>query len=209
MLTHFAYVFEGGHEFAELVLNGDWHSANAELWGCSRNDAKTHLYALLYSAGATKLGAILGKDARVGKRNKDRFMRRYACYHMLVKTLEDELKRNGGYIYGLDGRRFYVRAAKDVLNTCLQGNSAILFKHWMLACEQERVEFVEKHNVDLRQIISFHDELQYELYSDDLTLAAEWGAVVTKCATDVGKRFNLNVPISAEAKFGLSWRDTH
>lgn len=209
MLTHFAYVFEGGHEFAELVLNGDWHSANAELWRCSRNDAKTHLYALLYSAGATKLGAILGKDARVGKRNKDRFMKRYACYHMLVKSLEDELKRNGGYIYGLDGRRFYVRAAKDVLNTCLQGNSAILFKHWMLTCEQARVEFVEKHNVDLRQIISFHDELQYELYSDDLTLAAEWGAVVTKCATDAGKRFNLNVPIAAEANYGRSWAETH
>ena len=47
MLTHFAYRFEGGHEFAELVLNGDWHSANAELWGCSRNDAKTELYALV------------------------------------------------------------------------------------------------------------------------------------------------------------------
>ena len=163
----------------------------------------------MYNAGPAKLGAILGKDAKVGKRNKDRFMKKYGCYLMLVKSLEDELKRNGGYIYGLDGRRFYVRAAKDVLNTTLQGNSAIVFKHWMLTCEQARVEFVEKHNVDLRQIIGFHDELQYELYSDDPTLAAEWGAVVTKCATDVGKKFNLNVPIAAEANYGRSWDETH
>ena len=54
-----------------------------------------------------------------------------------------------------------------------------------------------------------HDELQYELYSDDLTLAAEWGAVVTKCATDVGKRFNLNVPIAAEFKYGKNWASCH
>jgi hypothetical protein len=209
MLTHFAYRYEGGPEFAELVLNGDWHSANAELWGCSRNDAKTHLYALLYSAGATKLGAILGKDARVGKRNKDRFMKRYACYHMLVKTLEDELKSNGGYIYGLDGRRFYVRAAKDVLNTCLQGNSAILFKSWMIQCEYERRSFVRERNVQLHQILAYHDELGYELYSDDPILAKEWGDITIDTARKAGESFNLNVPIAAEAKFGLSWRDTH
>jgi len=46
MLTNFCYEFEGGPEFAELVLNGDWHSENAKLWMCDRNDAKTELYAL-------------------------------------------------------------------------------------------------------------------------------------------------------------------
>lgn len=209
MLTHFAYRYEGGPEFAELVLHGDWHSENAELWGCSRNDAKTHLYALLYNAGPAKLGAILGKDARVGKRNKDRFMKRYACYHMLVKTLEDELKSNGGYIYGLDGRRFYVRAAKDVLNTCLQGNSAILFKHWMLMCEQERSKFIEEHGVEVRQILAYHDEIGDELYCDNEDLANKWGGIATKCAEEIGKRFNLNVPIAAEYRVGTNWSECH
>ena len=209
MLTNFCFQFEGGPEFAELVLHGDWHSENAELWVCSRNDAKTELYALVYNAGPAKLGAILGKDAKVGKKNKDRFMRRYPCYHMLVKSLEDELKRNGGYIYGLDGRRFYVRAAKDVLNTCLQGNSAIVFKHWMLACQSERAAFMERNLVELRQIIAYHDELQDELYCDSEDLANEWGNIATKCAAEVGKKFNLNVPIAAEYKIGTNWADCH
>ena len=46
MLTNFCFQFEGGPEFAELVIHGDWHSENAELWWCSRDDAKTELYAL-------------------------------------------------------------------------------------------------------------------------------------------------------------------
>ena len=209
MLTHFAYRFEGGPEFAELVLHGDWHSENAKLWDCSRNDAKTHLYGLMYGAGAAKLGAILGRSATVGKRNKDRFMKRYGCYHMLQKSLEEELKRNGGCIFGLDGRKFYVRSAKDVLNTCLQGNSAILFKNWMIQCEYARRSFVREKRVQLHQILAYHDELGHELYSDDPILAKEWGDIAIDTARKVGESFNLNVPISAEAKCGLSWRDCH
>ena len=163
----------------------------------------------MYNAGPAKLGAILGKDAKVGKRNKDRFMKKYGCYLMLVKSLEDELKRNGGYIYGLDGRRFYVRAAKDVLNTGLQGNSAIVFKHWMLVCQAERAAFMERNLVELRQIIAYHDELQDELYCDSEDLANEWGNIATKCAAEVGKKFNLNVPIAAEYKIGTNWADCH
>lgn len=209
MLTHFAYRYEGGPEFAELVLHGDWHSENAKLWGCSRNDAKTHLYALLYNAGPAKLGAILGQGANVGKRNKDRFMKRYSCYHMLVRDLEHELKANGGFIYGLDGRKFYVRNAKDVLNTCLQGNSAIVFKNWMIQCDRLRRSFVREKKVELYQIIGYHDECQYELYSDDESLGNEWGSLTTKEAGVVGVSFNLNVPIAAAFKCGKSWNETH
>ena len=49
---------------------------NAEIWRCSRNEAKTERTALMYNAGPAKLGAILGKDAKVGNKNKDRSMRR-------------------------------------------------------------------------------------------------------------------------------------
>ena len=39
-----------------FVAGVDMHQANADNWGVSRADAKTGLYAILYSAGATTVG---------------------------------------------------------------------------------------------------------------------------------------------------------
>ncbi len=43
--AHGAYQFPGGPEFAELITVGDFHSSNAGLWNCSRENAKAELYA--------------------------------------------------------------------------------------------------------------------------------------------------------------------
>lgn len=209
MLCHFCYHYTGGKEFAELVLNGDWHSANASLWGCTRDEAKTHLYALLYNAGATKLGAILGKGAHVGRKNKDKFMKVYKCYHELVNELEKQYEINGGFLYGLDGRKFYVRNKKDLLNTLLQGNSAIIFKNWMIECNKASKRFSRDNNSELYQIISYHDEVQHELYSDNRELANAWGTITVSLAKEVGRSFKLNVPLSAEYSVGRNWSETH
>lgn len=163
----------------------------------------------MYNAGPAKLGAILGKGPNVGKRNKNRFMKKYKCYSDLVKDLEKALEANGGYIYGIDGRRFYVRNKKDVLNTVLQGNSAIIFKTWMVGLEKKRLEFQEKYGVKLRQILAYHDELGFELYEDNPTLAKLWGDICIEEARKVGEEFELNIPIGAEAKVGYNWAETH
>jgi hypothetical protein len=209
MLCHFAFGFTGGPEFAAMVARGDWHDENAALWKCSRNDAKTELYALMYSAGATKLGAILGKGPEVGRRNKDRFMKRYKCYHELVQALEAAYEKNGGFIYGLDGRKFYVRNKKDLLNTLLQGNSAIIFKNWMIELYKRARVFEEEHGVSLEQIIAMHDETQWELYSEYMELAKKWGEIAVATAKEIGERFQLNVPLGAEAKCGGDWAECH
>jgi len=47
-LAHGCFPFPGGPDFAKLVLtdqDGGWHQANAKLWNCSRENAKTELYA--------------------------------------------------------------------------------------------------------------------------------------------------------------------
>jgi len=163
----------------------------------------------MYGAGPAKLGATLGKSAAVGKRNKDKFMKAYKCYHQLVAALEAQYEKNGGFIHGLDGRKFYVRSKKDTLNTLLQGNSAIIFKNWMIACDQAKVDFRYSHNVELRQILAYHDELGDELYSDKIEIAQEWGKIVEGLASDVGRKFKLKVPIDAVANIGITWEDVH
>ena len=211
MLGHFCTPYDGGAEFAKLITTGDWHSANAALWGCSRNDAKTFLYALMYGAGPLKLGNILGESKASGKRKKEAFFRAYGPYDDLTKALEKAVDENDGFIRGLDGRRLYVRAKKDALSTCLQGNAAIVFKRWMV---ESHVKVVSQYpRGDVKQIIAYHDELQYEFVStpglDNKENAELFGQKVVKVAKEVGISFNLHVPIDAEAKVGKNWKECH
>jgi DNA polymerase I-like protein with 3'-5' exonuclease and polymerase domains len=66
MLGHFLARFDGG-EYADIVVNGDVHSKNRELFGypadkpgekIERNYAKTTIYAMIYGGGDEKIGSI-------------------------------------------------------------------------------------------------------------------------------------------------------
>ena len=206
MLGHFCVPYPGGRQFAELITQGDWHSENAKLWGCDRNDAKTELYALMYGAGPLKLGNILGKSAGVGRKNRDDFFRVYKPYADLTDALEEALEANGGWIRALDGRRLYVRNKKDVLSSCLQGNAAIIFKLWMNKVHEE---VLPRWNMTIKQLIAYHDELQFEFVSSSVKDANIFGSHVVEAAKRVGESLDLKVPIDAEHKVGKSWRDTH
>lgn len=205
MLAHGCYPFVGGPEFAALVTTGDWHSANAAMWKCCRNDAKTELYALMFGAGGQKLGNILGVSAAQGLANKKKFMDTYKPYFDLTKKLEAEYEKNNGWIQGIDGRRLYVRAKKDCLNTYTQGNSAILFKEWCLRLRDLR----RKSSVRIEQLIAYHDETQNEVYSSDKGLAEIFGWDCEQAAVAVGEYFNLNIKVEAEAKVGMNWAECH
>jgi len=204
MLAHFCHPYPGGPEFGELVTEGDWHSENAKLWRCERNDAKTELYALMYNAGPQKLGNILGRSKKEGAKNKADFMRKYSPYAELVRDLERELEQNDGYIMGLDGRRLYVRNKKDVLNTCLQANATIIFKYWMIRMAEIRANAPS----EIHQMIAYHDETQNEVIGPK-SHAETFGALAESAAKDIGEEFDINVPIEAEAKVGKNWAECH
>jgi len=159
----------------------------------------------MFNAGPLKLGNILGKSKAVGAKNKRRFMEAYKPYALLIKQLEAELERNKGYIIAIDGRRLFVRHKKDVLNTYTQGNSAIIFKHWMILIAEIRRDF----SVRVEQIIAYHDETQNEIYTKDVLLAEAFGKLCEEAAIVIGKRFNLNVALAAEAKVGKNWAECH
>lgn len=103
LLAEYLALKMGDMGMVETFISGvDFHQANADRWGVSRNDAKTLLYASLYGAGPAKIG---GGDKAKGK--------------ALLKTLEQnapsmfELKERawkgaantGGILHTLFGRR--------------------------------------------------------------------------------------------------------
>ena len=208
MLAHGCFQFPGGPAFAELILtkqDGGWHQANADLWNCSRDDAKTELYALMFGAGPLKLGNILSRSPAEGKRNKERFMNAYKPYALLEDQLRYEQVMNQGWIQGIDGRRLYVRNKKDVLNTYTQGNAAILFKYWLVEISKIRASATTR----IEQIIAYHDEGQFELYTAGKLIAEDFGRDCERLAIEAGRHFNINVEINAEAKVGKNWAECH
>ena len=64
MLCHYM----NDSEYTEILLNEDIHTYNQTLAQLpTRDDAKTFIYALLYGAGDTKLGRIIGGSSRDGQ----------------------------------------------------------------------------------------------------------------------------------------------
>jgi len=200
VLAHYCMGYTDGEDLADEILKGDFHAANAKVWRVDRNTAKSILYALVYGAGPSKLEAIAGNGLS-GHQIKTLFYGKYPAIKELIKDLEGAYSSHGIYIKGFDGRRLYIRSKHKLLNTLIQSTAAIIFKEWMLEVDKFMPEKV-------KQVIAMHDELQLE-FSGVLKDAKAYGEVLCMAATDVGKRLKLRVPVTAECKIGINWKDTH
>lgn len=206
ILSHLCFPYPGGKEFAELVLEGDWHTQNANIWNVQRRIAKVILYAMMYGAGDAKLGKEAGGGAERGEEIRNAFMESNPAYAQLVRDLEDAYQQNGGWIPGMDGRPFYPRTKKDILNTCIQGNSAIVFKRWMVRCSK----LSDVTEGWAYQMVAYHDELQFAHYATTDEHNPEcFGMKVCGQALLTGQDMCINVPIAAEYKVGFTYEDCH
>src|SRR5574343_81729 len=118
-------------DYIDEVINGDVHSKNQAAAGLqTRDQAKTFIYALLYGAGAEKIGSIAGGDAEQGRKLIESFLGNTPALKALKDTVTTLAEK--GTIKGLDGRRLYVRSPHKALNTLLQGAGAILMKQSLI-----------------------------------------------------------------------------
>ena len=93
-------------------------------------------------------------------------------------------------------------AERVFINTLMQGSAAdILKKATMSALENLRKKSLLK-KTDL--ILTIHDELLFEC---DENLAKMVGRETKKAMEDVGKHFNLKVPLFADLRIGKTWAD--
>jgi DNA polymerase I-like protein with 3'-5' exonuclease and polymerase domains len=209
--------YKDAQKTADLILTGDFHSVNAKLWGVSRDLAKNGLYALLYGAGAKKLATTLGKPESMGARLKKDFYKEHPGILQLINDLERAFDSRG-YLIGFDQRPLQVRGKNKLLNTLLQHTAAIIFKEWMVRLDEKRrmVRLDEKRRIgngfavftpNVKQVIAYHDELQYEVFGD--VTASLWGKECERQAVAIGKELNMLVPIEAKSSIGNDWGQTH
>ncbi len=201
-------------DFTEAVVNGreedgtDIHTINQHDAGLpTRDDAKTFIYAFNYGAGNPKLGNIIGGTEQDGARLKNKFLKANPSLVKLIKNVKRASKK--GYLKGLDGRKVWMRRDSSgkvmdhkALNTLLQSAGAIVMKQSMIILDKE----VNSLGLDAVKVIDMHDESQFDVRGDHVE---QFCKLAENAVKEAGEYFNLRVPLSATAKVGLNWRDTH
>ena len=199
ILGHRLYPYDGGKFASEVVSGFDIHTRNAEFIGIAREQAKTVLYASMYGAGPARLSRDLGINRDEAKRVIDSFTNGIDGFSDMKRDLLAELTATKR-IKLIDGRRIQCGSDHKALNYAIQGDGAILLKHWALECGRQLVD------TSYQLLLVVHDELQCECLFDDVEeVKAELEHAATKC----GEQLGFRIRVDANAIHGDSWAETH
>tara|TARA_B100001250_G_scaffold121601_2_gene103197 strand:- start:33 stop:1763 length:1731 start_codon:yes stop_codon:yes gene_type:complete len=197
MLAHYMQ----DEEFINEIINGDIHTSNQKSAGLeSRDQAKTFIYALIYGAGDSKLGSVVGGSQADGKRLREQFFNNKPSF----KSLRDKVQRASGkhWLKGIDGRKLLIRTQHAALNTLLQGGGAIVMKRGLVMLDA----LISLNSLDARFVGNIHDEWQIEVRED---LSDFVGKLAVECIIKAGEHYNLRCPMDGEYKVGRNWSETH
>jgi DNA polymerase I-like protein with 3'-5' exonuclease and polymerase domains len=195
--------------FTQAILEGDIHSFNQQMAGLpTRDSAKVFFFSMIYGAGASKVGGIVGGGKKEGQKIIDTYMDRLPSLKKLQATLKKQASK--GYIVALDDRKIRVR--KDMftgeyqthkaLNLLIQGSAAIYFKTWMLYV----VQLCNKRDIEYHHLINYHDEIDGEVRINQVD---EFKKVCDDAVKLADKLLGVNCENKCETKWGDSWHASH
>lgn len=200
-LAHYMAAYDDG-AYADVVLDGDVHTTNQEAAGLpSRSNAKTFIYGFLYGAGDEKIGKIIGKGSKEGKKIKNKFLKQLPA----LKYLKDAVSKAAeerGWVKGLDGRIIPVRHSHAALNTLLQSAGAIICKTWYVFLARA----LKQAGLDAHIVAFIHDEVQILVKKGQ---EDEAGRLIQGAMGEVQRHFNFRCRLDSEYKYGRNWADTH
>jgi len=199
LLGHRLAPYDDG-EFSRRVASGeDIHQLNADGIGISRARAKTVLYGSMYGMGAASLSESIETTKKEAQGIISAFTTGIPGFADMKRVLL-ECRKKTGRIPLIDGRQIQVTSEHKVLNYAIQGDAAILMKHWVLESAKQLAD------MSYRTMAVVHDEIQSECLPEDADGVIE---TLKRTATDVGKQLGFAVPIAADARQGKNWHETH
>mgnify|MGYP001822083681 FL=1 len=220
MEAHYCYDFEGGHEYAHELVDGDIHSKNMAFFGTDRNGAKSPKYCLTYGGQPPTLAETVGCTLEAAQRMYDNFWSGNTALAGFKESVEREYRRNGttinipqrggwikqetknGWIAGLDGRKIMIRSPHSAVNAKFQSGGSIVVKMATVFMNK----WIKEAGLDAHQIIHMHDEIQFEVHPRDVEALTD---ICHRSWKASGEYFKLNVPITGDVRVGKNWSDTH
>ena len=200
--------FRSGLDVHTVTASQVFHVPFEEVTPLQRRNAKAVNFGIVYGISEFSLAEDLGVGRYEAKDYIESYLDHYRGVRRYMKQVVIDA-RDCGYTQTVYGRRrsipelkssnFNVRSGAEriALNTPIQGTAADLIKLAMI-----RVDAALRENYpEAKLILQVHDELIVECPE---TLAAEVAQLVSREMEQVAA---LNVPLTAEAKWGKSWYD--
>jgi len=195
----------------------DIHTATAaQVFGVSmeqvtplqRRHAKAVNFGIVYGISEFSLAEDIGVSRYEARDYIDSYLTNYRGVRTYMKKVVEDAKKIGytetmygrrRYIPELSSSNFNVRSGAEriALNTPIQGTAADLIKLAMIRVE----EALNQNFPEARLLLQVHDELIVECPEE---IASQVAALISEQMENVAK---LNVPLTAEAKYGKSWYD--
>ena len=200
--------FRSGLDVHTVTASQVFHVPFEEVTPLQRRNAKAVNFGIVYGISEFSLAEDLGVGRYEAKDYIESYLDHYRGVRRYMKQVVVDA-RDMGYTQTIYGRRrsipelkssnFNVRSGAEriALNTPIQGTAADLIKLAMIRVDAAlRRDFPQA-----KLILQVHDELIVECPEE---IAAEVAALVSREMEQVA---SLNVPLTAEAKWGKSWYD--
>ena len=214
--------FDSG-EYANLVSTDgfDIHTYNAKLFGiydgngeiskATRDLSKRLIYALLYGAGAKKVGSVIdislaeNDQYEIGKKTIDTFYKNLPAIKKLKDKIDERITERG-YLVGLDGRHLQIRSRHSALNQLLQSTGAVIMKKATCIFYNDLINSGLRYFSDFGFCANIHDEYQVAVRPEYVDITQQ---ISIKAIEKSGEYFNLLCPFTGESRSGLNWEQTH
>jgi DNA polymerase I len=182
----------------------------AEVTSEQRRYTKAVNFGLIYGMGAFGLASQLGIERGAAQQFIDKYFAKYSSVAAFMAETK-QFARDHGYVETIFGRRVYLPeinggngprkagAERQAINAPMQGSNADIIKLAMISIDH----WLEHEKLRTKLIMQVHDELVFEVPSDELELIKE---KLPKKMTEVAK---LKVPLVAEVGVGSNWDEAH
>jgi hypothetical protein len=228
--AHWCYPKRGGQAYAEELLNGDVHTANAKLFfgddiECDeegkaiakyRNPSKNGKYALTYGSMPPTLATTLDIPLGKAKELYENFWQGNTALAQLKQEITAHWEKRGKQsIYcSLTGHTLQSRSEHSLVNLLFQHTGAIVMDvanafmdAWLGGIQYEgNIPCYKYKGVTVKRILFYHDELAFECPPEVADEVLEMGIRSIRTA---GNFLNFNVPLDADGAIGKSWKDIH
>jgi DNA polymerase-1 len=193
------------------------HTA-AEIFGVSLDDvtsdqrrsAKAINFGLIYGMSAHGLSKQLGIERGQAADYMNTYFERYPGVKNYMNSTRDQAKLDG-YVETLFGRRLYLPeinasngmrrqyAERTAINAPMQGTAADIIKRAMIAIQH----WLNTEPADIRMIMQVHDELVFEIPTEQLDSAQK---IIEDYMVQAAE---LSVPLEVGTGTGLNWEVAH
>jgi len=199
LLAHYM----GDPEFTKTVLEGDIHQMNADIIGCTRNEAKRFIFAYLYGAGAQKLSGYINQSVNETKKSIAKYKKALPKLALLIDRCNKAIEEKG-FIVGLDSRPIVLERDQrhKALNYLIQGAEAVVMKYTVNMIHEE----FAKSKINSRILLFYHDEVTYEVKDGQEEKARD---IIIKCFEEAPKQVGVNIMTCGDCKIGDDYYAVH